>query len=258
VRKPAEAGAPPEEKEISMSTKAMKFLFLLPLLILGLASHADAQLVRGPINPANGFPLWYQDSAGVPTRLQLCLDPVSCEADPPLAGAFSQAIGFGRQAFWWEATADIGRLATIQIGIRTSWVGGVVARGNQLVINFIRIDVRNLPAGGLYVITHPFGVERINVVADPITGRFDINFLRSVRGRPLSANVLAGPVTKFLKAPARAGFIGDPKIARRITGSPRGTNFFRIRAPAGVDIGGNPTPNVITQSLFLVQGQLAP
>ena len=43
-----------------------KFFLAVFLLVLGLAPSASARLVAaGPINPGNGFPLYYVDSNGV-------------------------------------------------------------------------------------------------------------------------------------------------------------------------------------------------
>ncbi|MEM5786067.1 MAG: hypothetical protein AAGU11_02040 [Syntrophobacteraceae bacterium] len=236
--------------------KKFSFFFIfLPILLFGLAAEATAQLVAGPINPANGFPRTIQSPgltpAAPPMVVRLCLVNAFCSNDPPIPGnAFSERVGFGREVFYWRATADIGRVATLEMGVATRWAGGVVANRRQRVVNFIRVDLRNLPSGGTYRVLHPFGAETFNVVADA-QGRFNVDFIRSAGlGQP-------SPVTKFLKAAnAPAGFLGDSNTPSRVTGSPIRRNFFRVIGPAGVDLGGTVQPNVVATSLFTVEGTL--
>ena len=91
---------------------------LLPLLaaivclsLVAAPVPARAELAAvGPLDPANGFPLWYQDQAG--TTLELCLDTVSSAAGPlcllaqPNPNApISFPDNFGAEAFWWSATS---------------------------------------------------------------------------------------------------------------------------------------------------------
>jgi hypothetical protein len=184
----------------------------------------------------------------------LCLTDLVCEFDNPVPrNPFSQRIGFGRQAFYWGATADIGRLASLEMGVKTAWVGGVVRDGNQRVMNFIRIDLRQVP-DAVYTVTHPFGVETMDLTVPGATGVL----VRSVSGRTFRA-ALNGPVTSFLRGTNPApGFIGDQSVLQTITGSPNGTNFFRVIGPPGVNLGGNVRQNVVTTTRFLIQGDLLP
>jgi hypothetical protein len=65
---------------------------------------------------------------------------------------------------------------------------------------------------------------------------------------------LKGKFSTYLRWPsgAPAGYIGDPNVDHVVTGSPFGTNFFRI---AGPNVGGSGI-NTIQTSLFSVQGKI--
>ena len=241
-----------------MKTKTAKFMVFLPLFVLGFALTAHAQLTVGPLNPATGFPQWYQDPTAPAAQLEICLDQVLCEFTPPIQGnRFSQRIGFGKRAFFWNAQANIGQRAEMEMGIQTLFTGGVVRNGNQRVRNFIRIDLRNLPRQGTYRVVHPFGTETFNVVPDPVNGNLEVNFVRDVGGRNFSS-ALNGPVTRFLRSVnPPAGFLGNASVFTRVTGSPTNRNFFRLIGPAGVNLGGPPTQrNVVTTNQFKIMGQV--
>lgn len=104
---------------MAMRTRALAVVVVL--LVMVLAPSAFARLAAvGPINPNNGFPVYYVDTNGV--ALELPAPPLGTALtvppppnpitpamvfDPPIAGnAFSQQIGFGAECFYWVADAD--------------------------------------------------------------------------------------------------------------------------------------------------------
>lgn len=216
----------------------------------------------GPIDPQNGFPLWYRDSTGL--QLRLCVgDPVRCLfTDPPIAGnAFSQQIGFGANAFYMRARADLnagpnGDPADLELALKAAFTNGPPANGQQVVFGRIRFRAAGLENNTTYVLTHPYGVDNI-----PTDNNGNIDFSLDV-GCTADDGLVACDFTRafgsrvdpFLTAVAPAppaGFIGDPTILQTLTGSPFGTNFFRIQ---GTNAGGQGV-NVVQTDLFRLQGQ---
>ncbi|HEX8720213.1 MAG TPA: choice-of-anchor D domain-containing protein [Pyrinomonadaceae bacterium] len=67
-------------------------------------------------------------------------------------------------------------------------------------------------------------------------------------------SALNGKFSTYLRWPsgAPAGYIGDPNVDHVVTGSPFGTNFFRIDGP---NVGGSGV-NTIQTTLFSVQGKI--
>ena len=246
-----------------MKRKAAKVFVISSLFLLGFAIDAFSQLATvGPLDPVSGFPQWYGDSpirpGGAATRLVLCLTEPTCEHDRIIPGdRFSQRIGFGQNAFYWGATAEIAtrindRFAKLEMGVRANWTG-VPPNRVRRVFNFIRIDLRQAP-DALYTVVHPFGRETIDLRPPGAKGVL----VRSVGGRNFRAS-LNGPVTRFLRGTNPApGFIGDWSVLQRITGSPKNTNFFRVIAPPGIDLGGTTRPNVVQTTQFRIQGDLLP
>jgi len=206
----------------------------------------------GPLNPDNGFPLYYVDA----TQLALgpCVDPVGfC---PPLSlpdptapvvfpnnfpSAFFYELAIGR------ITLPSGGRARVTLAVQGSFVGGVVAPGNQLAFGRVRIRADGLVAGATYTFTHPYGVDVLQ--AD---GLGSVNVSNDV-GTTGFAGPLASRVGPFLvwdaSPPAPPpGFVGSPGVDHRVTGSPCGTNLFRIEG-AGLPAGGLQT------DLFSVAGK---
>jgi hypothetical protein len=224
-------------------------------LLLWLSSPAWANLaaVGIPVEP-HGFPSFYQDTGGL--QLQLCLDGDgangACAYDPVQAGnAFSATTGFGAEAFWWLADAQArplvaGGKSRLVMALEAAYGGvGDPADGNQ--ISFARIRVRiDVAQAGNYRITHPYGVlEFPNVtVADGINYTEDIGSIDPLDPALAFEGALQGKIgpfltwTDFATDPALAitdpntgitsRYVGLPGTPHTVTGSPLGTNFFRI------------------------------
>ena len=245
------------------------------LLHLAVASAAQAQSCPhqglasfGPISAATfGYPAYYVDQNG--QGLGQCLDPANplCGL-PPLpdpAAPLDIATGnFFDENLYTFVTADVPMPPNGQPGVPIGLVvysvlgtfGGpaaAVVPGDQVTFSRIRFRV-DTPAAGDYTITHPFGVHVLHA-AGP--GRRSINFtddcLLSVpptcgAASPTGFNAFTTPLAPFsfvstwlqwdATPPAPpAGFIGDPAVLHTITGSPCGTNFFRVEGP-GLPHGG--------------------
>jgi hypothetical protein len=225
----------------------------------GLAS-AQGLAAVGPTNSANGYPLWYQDFNGL--RLELCLTQtgfcITTEPNPNLPISFPDNFGEENFYFLAESAIDLpgGGLAFYRSALESSFINGAVINGDQIVFTRIRFRV-DLPHGGTYTITHPYGVETFTVAAG---GRRAINFTSDIGLAPgLFTLALSGGVGPFLHSATGnvtdgAGhvFLANPILLVQVTGSPFGTNFFQIDGP---DIGG-PGVNSIRTDLFTLVGQI--
>ncbi|MBI5741046.1 MAG: carboxypeptidase regulatory-like domain-containing protein [Nitrospirae bacterium] len=238
-----------------------KILLTLFIVFCALAHMANAQTV-GPVDPSNGFPVYYQDQRGL--ALALCLDPVNCVFDPvnPVF-PFSVTTGFGAEAFWWGADAIIPAAdcpacvpAVLVLALEAAYGGfGDPVDGQQVSFSRVRIRV-DAPVAGTYTVTHPYGVEVFDVVTPGVRS---IDFTNDVGiGAPGTfTGALAGPTFPFLTQavpPPPPGFIGNA-LGATVTGSPDGTNFFRVEGPPGSNLDGLGN-NVMQTNLFSVQGQI--
>lgn len=178
---------------------------------------------------------------------------------------------FPEESFWWAADASMptrnGGDALLVLAREATFGGSdeAVRDGDQVSFSRVRIRADNLVPGATYTVTHPYGVDTFRNVEGGPRG---INFTEDT-GCALSPNPRSpgcnfrdatfGRVDPFLTwdprfAPAPPkGYVGDPGRLHRVTGSPRGTNFFRIVGP---NIGGLGV-NVIQTNRFAVQGKIA-
>ena len=256
---PATAGA--RSARLAVETSAAGSPHAVPLEGVGLDPATPSRAV-GPVDLAHGFPSWYGDGAGL--RLALCLDPGLCLGSPPdptqPASVTDSSANFPDEAFWWSAEAQIARgvggRVLLSMATEAAFANEAPAVGEQAAFDRIRIRIDKLSPGKTYKVTHPFGVDtlradsagEINVTTDIGCFTAPCNYEASLKSR----------VTRFLRwdpavAPeAPAGYVGDPAVPHRVTGSPLGTNFFRVEGPnvGGVGI------NVIQTDLFAVQGKL--
>lgn len=229
---------------------------------------------KGLIHPVNHFPVWFSDTK---TTLQLCLDGDGvtgpCLFDAPIAGnAFSEAIGFGPEAFWWSADSVIdlpnGRGAVLVLALEAAFANEDPVDGEQFAFGRVRIRV-DTPQRGRYLVWHPFikSPECRPEVFDAPAGIRAINVTRDVGGNAPFDTMMDGEVGPFLVwdpavAPqAPAGYVGDPQVEHPVIGSPCGFNYFRIEAvnldgsPAAVNLDGRGN-NFVQSNLFSVQGKV--
>ena len=204
----------------------------------------------GPIDPANGFPMYYQDSTGL--ALAQCLDPVCAGPaflttlpNPALPVSFPN--NFPVEMFYSRAIAKttVGAVSVLYTAaLEGTFFNGVVALpGDQVVFTRVRIRVAGLQPGGLYTVTHPYGVKTftaggLGVINDTVTvGAVPIGLVPTA-----FSLALTGPVGPFLRfatgpVPPPAGTIGNPASPQTVTGSNCGQNFVRVAGP-GLPIGG--------------------
>ncbi|MBF6034238.1 cadherin-like domain-containing protein [Pseudomonas sp. P155] len=253
-------------------------------LALSLTGSAYAQLAAvdpGPYTFATGkFPMWYQDSNNL--SMELCQSRAASSrvgvTTPPAymctllpePGIFDDSLpmvfpdNWPPEAFWFLAETTIPNngagygMDAYVAGIEAAFASGNPADGDQQSFARIRIRV-NVPVAGTYVITHPYGVETVNVTTP---GRRAINITKDIGiGAPGDfSGTLNGAIGPFLRSingpytevnPDTGGvetFVGDPNLTEAVTGSPFNTNFVRIVGPSGA--------GTIQTTLFTVAGKV--
>ena len=267
----------------AVGNKFIKVLAVASLIaVVAVPVNAELKAVSS-VNPTNGFPVWYQDTNSV--ALDLCLDPndALCLQPMPIPDpnqAVSFPANFPEEAFWWTGDATIplasGGQAMLVLAMEAAFANGPPEVGAQISFGRIRVNV-DTPVTGIYTITHPYGVMVVNVT-DIVQGIKN-------EGRDIGAT---GPQFVGILDPAqndtetvdtpdmfRFGpylrwsdpdfpvvdpvtgkrYMGNPNIAHAVTGSPFGTNFFRVDGPAGSNIGGEGIDFVETE-LFNVSGKI--
>lgn len=252
----------------------------LTLLLSGNAFAQLADFDPGPYTFATGkFPMWYEDNNQL--KMELCQAlAVSSRTPATVPPSYMCILGvepgvyddtlpmifpdnWPPEAFWFHAETAIPQIGNSGYELEVYVAGIEAAFANENPVDgdqqsFARIRLRvSVPTAGTYTITHPYGVETINVTTP---GRRAINITRdigiSVPG--VFNGVLAGNIGPFLRSvngpytevnPDNGGidtFIGDPNLTEQVTGSPNNTNFVRIQGPAGT----------IQTSLFNVSGKI--
>jgi hypothetical protein len=272
--------------------RTTKLLILGLALTLALAPAAMAQFVAhgslGPVNPSNGFPTYVTDSNDVSLDLPTPPygDGVNAPTmifDPVITGnALSEASGFGAEAFFYlaESTVDLanGGRALLVLGIEAAYGAGEpdpTTPPDQFL--FARVRVRfDATAAGTYTVTHPWGVEKLEVTAADVGNRFSytndwggfapiIDTVGNILVPSSFERILYSPkqwvfleaVTKVVQGPdaEKAWIIGDGVTPTLVTRADGGRVDFTINGPAvsDTDIG----PVVATSNLFTVSGHIA-
>jgi hypothetical protein len=190
----------------------------------------------GPVNPAHGFPAWYEDKNGL--RLEACIDhqdplcgiPVAEVPNPSAPVAFPS--NFPAEFFYQLVETDVtlrgGGTATLVLGLEGAWLNEQVTPGDQTVFARVRVDVRDGVPGTTYRFKHPFGELTVDTDADG-RGRFvqDVSPALNNFDTPLAGNL--GPFLRWragvLPNPP-AGYVGDPNVPHQVSGSPTGFNRF--------------------------------
>ncbi|AMQ82296.1 Ig-like domain-containing protein [Pseudomonas glycinae] len=253
-------------------------------LTISLTGSAFAQLAAvdpGPYTFATGkFPMWYQDnnllsmelcqSRAASSRVPVSTPPAYMCTLLPEPGVFDDTLpmvfpdNWPPEAFWFLAETAIPNngagfgVDAYVAGIEAAFASGNPVDGDQQSFARIRIRV-NVPVAGTYTITHPYGVETVNVTTP---GRRAINITKDIGiGAPGNfSGALNGAIGPFLRSingpytevnPDTGGietFVGDPNLTEAVTGSPFNTNFLRIDGPSGV--------GSIQTNLFTVAGKV--
>lgn len=220
----------------------------------------------GPVDPATGFPSWYQDGTKAGLRLEPCLD------GPPLCSnsreAFPGSPPDGVANYWSAAIEPFSSpLNQGSISFRTAVVAAFGASGEapcaprscaERTYSLIEVlaDAGSLRAGGTYRITHPFGSSTITANSSGgITaeiGREEVGCFSNPPEECSWEVVETGRVGPFLRwadeAPP-AGFVGDAVTPHKVAGSPTGNNLVKITGP---DLGDG-----LSTDLFVVEGKVS-
>src|SRR5262249_57262604 len=159
-------------------------------------------------------------------------------------------------------TTNGGGRARLIVGLESAFANGGVVPGDQITFGRVRYVIDNLQQGADYLITTPYGTDKVTSTG---SGPRSIFFTEDVGvpnpfGGALNSRVLQG----FVKwdpasAPAApAGYLGDPTVDHTVTGSPTGTNYFRIVGPnAGGTANANPGPTTGPNAWVPGPGQTA-
>lgn len=155
-------------------------LFIQLLSLTAIVPTAWAQLARvGPIDPAIGYPAWYQDKTGI--ALDSCVNSNQAELDGgwclllPVDVATGRApetfpTNFADEHFYWSATGDatVGSTrAMLILALEEAFGVGPVQAGDQVVFARVRVKVAPVPFDGTYTAYTPFGKF---VIADQVAG----------------------------------------------------------------------------------------
>ena len=251
-------------------TKCLSGAVALSALTFSASASAQQGLAAvGPTNPEHGFPDWYEDHNGL--RLDACItDTVLCLLDGPPPTLIDPNLPFpdnyggvwSDHTFFAMAEASMptnnGGQALLVLTVQGGFLNDAgPVDGEQEVFTRFRVRVDNLIPGSNYTVTTPYGIY--NFIAQN-AGVRGINFTEDAgRGVPgVFDGALGGQIGPFvmwdsdlpiLDAQGRE-YLGNPTIEHTITGSPFGTNFFRIEGPS---VGG-PGVNSIQTDLFAVIG----
>jgi len=251
------------------------------LTVSSAAWAALSDVDPGPYTFATGgYPMWYKDANDL--SLELCQSRATSTRAPgapgapaymctllPEPGVYDDALplvfpdNWPPEMFWFLAETEIPQvgnsgyeLEVYVAGLEAAFAAENPVDGDQQ--SFARIRIRaSVPRTGTYTITHPYGVETVNVTT---AGRRAINITRDIGiGAPgnftgaLNGNLgpwlrgAGGPYTEVNPdTGASETFVGDPNITEAVTGSPFNTNFVRIEGP----------PGAIQTNVFTVSGKV--
>ncbi|HEX7672203.1 MAG TPA: Ig-like domain-containing protein [Polyangiaceae bacterium] len=272
---------------VLVQTPNRRVQLVAALLASAWAGSAQATLkAAGPVTFTT-LPAWYQDTNGV--ALEPCVDqngfciltpafdPAVTTPPAPITttGPISDA-NWPNEGFYFLADSTItgfggpavNEKAVLRLALEGAFLNGVAPNQG---ITFLRVNLQRM-AGltpGVYTVTHPYGSFTFTVDAtgktalvngqafraeDPIAPSPGVYFPPEMRTGVLTGigpflSSAAGLVTD----PASGHvYIGDPRVATAVVGSPTGNNFFRIDGP---NVGG-PGVNSVQTSLFNLSGKV--
>lgn len=256
--------------------------WLLPLLVvmciaLGAGSAWAAGQGLGAVGPldVNGYPSFISDKPGL--SLMPCLDPPATlvpVADPcALTGTVADPTqitfvsNFPQEFFYSNATAKltVGADALMLTAVEGGFTAPLPPTIGQQVV-FIRTRLRvngGLVAGATYRATFPYGtIEFVSPDGTLKQVTTDVGCLAAPCGTfqqlltavDAAGNPTTGPFLQAVSPAPPVGYVGDPNILQTVTGSPLGTNFFRIERITG--LGGTVTALVGETDQFNLWGKI--
>lgn len=221
----------------------------------------------GPIDPANGFPIWFQDASGLRLELVTLPDPLAPAVGelPKPTAAMSFPDNFPDEGFYFMAEArlqvggagQIGR-ARVIMALEAAFGGdGDPAPDLGVVFARLRVRIDDVRPGKTYVVRHPYG-ETKELDADE-RGRVFYTCDLGVAEGNLARVLVSGQIAPFLvwAAGAPAGYIGDGATPAQVVNGPF-RNYVEILG-TGIGLGSADAfgPDMVTTDLFTVQGRLA-
>jgi hypothetical protein len=221
----------------------------------------------GPASSAHGFPVWYEDTNNL--RLEQCLDLENPLCDnaflagetPDPTTPISFPGNWPGESFFFSAGSSLttagGGKAVLVSALEATFANETVRDGDQVVFGRVRFDI-DFPGAGTYTVTHPYGVDRFTVTAAEAD---DYRYVEDITPAPGDFTLaMKSRINPFLRwdtglVTDAAGdkYVGDPNVEHAVTGSPLGTNFFRIEGPG---IGG-PGVDMIQTDLFSIMGKVS-
>src|SRR5262245_17530215 len=261
-------------RPVLLAVVVLLFGGLLAAMPLTASTAATTNPAVSPTtDPANGFPMWYQDSTG--TRIQPCLDAndANCgvAADPGFDPTKPEVFPTNFPSEFFYSTVQSDKIATpgckgakpgrisILDALEGAFVNGAPKFGDQMVFGRERLIL----TGGLcpkspYQVTAPYG--NFSFTTDDKGALARNQGTTDIGCAPLAPNVcdfsiaLTSPQAKnFLRwdpavAPqAPSGYLGDGATLHPIVGGTNG-NLFRVTGPGA----NNNSPVNLSTNLFTV------
>jgi hypothetical protein len=250
------------KKYMKVLSNSLIFLFLASMLIL--PANAALQAVSPTVNPATGFPSWYQDTTAL--ALQPCLGtnldgtgPADIRCVLPVATIPDirvNASGFPLEAFYSYAHTELtinGNAARFRLLTEGSFLVEPPVNGQQVTFTRASLFANKaaaFPVNSTFRVVYPFGTfdfstDGVGDFIDPPAGPglFAANAkeMRAEDGGAVAldfAAVLAGTntgITTFLRSSTLniPGYIGDGITPTPVTGGTNG-NVVTITQTAGV------------------------
>lgn len=233
------------------ATRWATLLVLLTIGALAVAGTASAN-TAGPVDPATGFPGFYEDDNGV--ALDLCLDPARCvlpgAGEEPGYDPFQPALfptNFPSESFYYIAESIFalpgGGQLRFRAAVEAAFANEDPIAGDQMTFSRLSIISTGgtLTPGESYTVTHPWGTDvleadALGVISNRATRDFgcavDIN-------TPCDFSIAAGGRTFpfYAQANAPVGTVGDPLTEAALVTPVGVPNVVRIEGD-GLPVGG--------------------
>ena len=270
-------------KRINKKTGLVMFVALAAisaLFSLTLTANAAELAAVGSTDPANGFPVWYQDAAN--RALQPCLtNDGNCtlsggaySGDPfNPANAISFPNNFPYVFYYYSAEARLtvgANNASLKFSLEGTFTTSPAVAGKQ--ITYLRTNLTKMTGlvpNSTFTVTHPYGSFQFTTDASgntvSVLGDQAYRAQDGCSAAPCDFTVLVPATTTALSAflqwdpavapAAPAGYIGNPLAGHKVTGSPTGNNLVRLEGPVGSDLDGL-GGNVVSTDVFYVSGKI--